>query len=98
MQRVKKIALETSPVPIRWWKRYVDDSNACLKQRDITSFDNHLNSINPHIQFTIETPTINNSKQYINQGRGFPKNYTYRQIFGFYHIIQITMNKRLSKR
>ena len=31
MQRVEKIALETSSVPIRWWKRYVDDSNACLK-------------------------------------------------------------------
>ena len=33
--------------------------------RDITSFHNHLNTIIPHIQFTIETPAINNIEQSI---------------------------------
>ena len=59
MQRIEKVALETSPVSVRWWKRYVDDSNACLKQPDVPLFHQHLNSINPHIQFTIEMPDVN---------------------------------------
>jgi hypothetical protein len=62
---VEKIALRTSPVPVRWWKRYVDDSNACLKQNDITAFHDHLNYINPCIQFTIETPAVNGDMQTI---------------------------------
>jgi hypothetical protein len=37
----------------------VDDSNACLKQPDFPLFHQHLNSINPHIQFTIEMPVVN---------------------------------------
>ena len=65
MQRVQKIALETSPVPVRWWKRYVDDSNACLKQADIQAFHNHINTINKNIQFTIEIPEVRNGEQSI---------------------------------
>ena len=65
MQRVEKIALETSPVPVRWWKRYVDDSNACLKQADIQAFHNHINTINKNIQFTIEIPEVRNGEQSI---------------------------------
>ena len=65
MQRVEKIPLRTSPVPVRWWKRYVDDSNACLKQNNITAFHDHLNSINPCIQFTIKTPVVNEDMQTI---------------------------------
>ena len=51
MQRIETTALQTSPVWVRWWKRYVDDSNACVKQSDISIFHNHLNSINPHILY-----------------------------------------------
>jgi hypothetical protein len=29
MQEVEEKALETSPVRPKWWRRYVDDSNAC---------------------------------------------------------------------
>jgi hypothetical protein len=60
MQRLEKVALRTFPVPVQWWKRYVDDSNACLKQNDITAFHDQLNSIDPCIQFTIETATAVN--------------------------------------
>ena len=47
MHRIEKVALESSPVSVRCWKRYVDDSNACLKQPDVPLFHQHLNSINP---------------------------------------------------
>ena len=59
MQRIEKVALDSSPAPVRWWKRYVDDSNACLKQLDVPLFHQHLNSVNSHIQFTIEMPAVN---------------------------------------
>ena len=41
MQKVERFALETSPVRIRLWKRYVDGSNACLKPTDEICFHNH---------------------------------------------------------
>ena len=65
MQRVERIATRSSPVSVKWWKRYVDDSNACLKQDYVETFHNHLNSINKYIQFTIEKPTVNADSQTI---------------------------------
>ena len=65
MQRVERTALRSSPVSVKSWKSYVDDSNACLKQDDVETFHNHLNSINKYIQFTIEKPTVNADSQTI---------------------------------
>ena len=54
MQEVETMPLATSPVRVKRWKRYVDDSNSCMKNDDVNSFHNHLNSIYQHIKFTIE--------------------------------------------
>ena len=51
-------ALETSPVKPKWWRRYVDDSNACIKRDGVEVFHTHFNSINANIQFTEEMHTI----------------------------------------
>ena len=56
MQEIESIALATLPVAIRWWRRYVDDSNVCLRRTDVQDFHDHLNAINPNIQFTVELP------------------------------------------
>ena len=53
MQEIESVAINTSPVPIRWWRRYVDDSNSCLRKNDTEQFHAHLNSINNNIQFII---------------------------------------------
>ena len=58
MQAIEFIALATSPISVRWWRRFVDDSNSCLKKCDVQFFHDHLNAINEHIQFTIEMPSI----------------------------------------
>ena len=58
MQEIESKALEKSPVNVRWWRRYVDDSNSCLKKCDVQTFHDHLNSINENIQFTIERSTV----------------------------------------
>jgi hypothetical protein len=54
MEHIEEIALSTAPHPPRWWFRYVDDSHSCLKKEFIDEFHNHLNSVNPHLQFTCE--------------------------------------------
>ncbi|XP_068756954.1 uncharacterized protein [Montipora capricornis] len=65
MQEVEEKALETSPVRPKWWRRYVDDSNACMKQNGVEVFHSHLNSMNANIQFTVEMPTITMGKKSI---------------------------------
>ena len=57
MEQVGEEALALSRVKPRWWRRYVDDFNACLKKDDVKPFHKHLNSINPHTQFTLELPS-----------------------------------------
>ena len=65
MQEVEEKALETSPVQPKWWRRYVDDSNACIKRDGVEAFHSHLNSINANIQFTVEMPTTTMGKNSI---------------------------------
>jgi hypothetical protein len=65
MQEVEEKALETSPVRPKWWRRYVDDSNACIKRDGVEVFHSHLNSINANIQFTVEMPTTTMGKNSI---------------------------------
>ena len=54
MEYVEEAAISTAPHPPQWWFRYVDDSYACLKRNLVNEFHSHLNSIDPHLQFTIE--------------------------------------------
>ena len=42
----------TSPPKV--WKRFVDDCFSIIKKTNISSFHDTLNSIDPHIDFTIE--------------------------------------------
>ena len=67
MGYVEAKALSTFPgVSPRWWKRYVDDSNYCIKSNDLENFHRHLNSINQHIQFTIERVDLEDGKPTIS--------------------------------
>ena len=56
MQEIKTIALNNALSEIRWWRHYVDDSNACLKEHQVQTFHDNVNSINPNIKCTIELP------------------------------------------
>ena len=54
MEEIKELALSTlSPAP-RFWKRYVDDTCTVLPAGSISTFHDHLNSINQHVQFTVK--------------------------------------------
>ena len=59
MEHIEESALATSPQPIRFWRRYVDDTFCFLKKSTVDEALQHLNSINPSIQFTVEQETDN---------------------------------------
>jgi len=54
---VEQRALSTYHCPPPFWKRYVDDTCTALAADEVHSFHDHLNSIEPSIQFTFETET-----------------------------------------
>ena len=64
MQEIESIALETAPISVRWWRRYVDDSNSCLKKCDVQSFHDHLNAINEHIQYHRNAVNLGEREKY----------------------------------
>jgi len=55
MEDVEQRAFTSGTIQPPFWKRYVDDTFTALPQKQIQLFHNHLNSIEPTIQFTIET-------------------------------------------
>ena len=57
MEDVEQRALATFTNPPKVWKRYVDDTCCALATSDIDRFHQHINSIEPHIQFTVEIET-----------------------------------------
>ena len=52
MEDIKQRALTTFRTPLRLWKRYVDDTCTAIQSCLIEEFHQHLNSIEPSIQFT----------------------------------------------
>ena len=54
MEVIEELAITTSSVPPKVWKRYVNDSFVIIKKDAVTSFHNTLNASDPKISFTIE--------------------------------------------
>ena len=44
------------PIPVKDWKRYMDDVFSIIPKGNRNTMLQYLNSINPHIKFTIEQP------------------------------------------
>ena len=53
MEYFESLAIPTSPL-VKWWLRYVDDIHSATKKDQVNKLQEHLNSIDPHIKFTIE--------------------------------------------
>lgn len=54
MEYFEKLALDSSPIKPKIWKRYVDDTFVVLKRNEVDRFLNHLNSLHPKMEFTSE--------------------------------------------
>ena len=54
MEHFEPLAIFTSLTLIKWWFRYVDDVHSAIRKDQVNKPEEHLNSIDPHIKFTIE--------------------------------------------
>ena len=54
MQAIEEVAINTSEVQLKVWKRCVDDIFCIIKRNAVNSFHTTLNSTDPHISFNIE--------------------------------------------
>ena len=54
MEQFEKVAISTAPHPPSLWLRYVDNTFTVLHEYGVEEFTEHINSIDPHIKFTIE--------------------------------------------
>ena len=57
MEDVEERALATTDIPLKFWKHYVDDTCAALPASSVQQFLDHLNGVEPSIQFTVELET-----------------------------------------
>ena len=56
MEYFESLAIPSSPTLIMWWFRYVNDVHSATRKDQVNKLQEHLNSIDPHIKFTIELP------------------------------------------
>ena len=49
-----------------WWKRYVDDVISIVKENQLDTFFSNLNSVDPHIKLTMESPDTDGSILFLN--------------------------------
>ena len=56
MEYFEFLAIPSSPTLIKWWFQYVDDVYSATRKDKVNKLQEYLNSIDPHINFTIELP------------------------------------------
>ena len=56
MEYFESLAIPSSPTSIKWWFRYADDVHSANRKDLVNKLQEHLNSIDPHIKFTMELP------------------------------------------
>ena len=66
MEAFEDRALSTAVNPPRWWKRFVDDTFVILKKDHKEEFLQHINSVDPFIQFTTEEQKEDGSMPFLD--------------------------------
>ena len=66
MENFEKRAIESSPHPSCFWRRFVDGTFTIIYTAHKESFLDHLNSIDDHIQFTNEDPRPDGSMAFLD--------------------------------
>ncbi|XP_033112260.1 uncharacterized protein LOC117113123 [Anneissia japonica] len=54
MEEFEKKAITSALHPPRWWRRYVDDTNAIMKKEHAAAFTTHINTVDRDIKWTTE--------------------------------------------
>ena len=66
MENFEIRALQSSPTPPLFWKRFVDDTFVILKKAHKEKFLAHINSVDNNIQFTTEEPGPDGSLPFLD--------------------------------
>ena len=66
MEEFEIKAINTAEYPTRIWKRYVDDTCVVIDAAKREGFLEHINSIDPHIQFTTEDAKADGSIPFLD--------------------------------
>ena len=66
MENFEVRVINTSPHPPLMWKRFVDDTFVVIKAAHKQEFLEHINSIDPHIQFTSEDSKPDGSMPFLD--------------------------------
>ena len=66
MEDLEIKAINSSPQPDYLWKRFVDDTFTIIKSSQKTSFLEHLNTIDQHIQFISEESRQDGSMPFLD--------------------------------
>ena len=70
MEHIEEQGIQHSPAPVRFWRRYVDDTFCFLQRSSVDRVLDHLNSISPSITFTVERRADFHSWTPLSPGRG----------------------------
>ena len=54
LEVIEELALTQAVIPPKTWFQFVDDDYSIIKKHALTAFHGLLNSIDPHINFTVE--------------------------------------------
>ena len=66
MEDIEDRALASFPIPLSFWKRYVDDVFCVIPSDQVVPLLQHLNTIEPSIQFTYETESDDHSLPFLD--------------------------------
>ena len=56
LEHFESLAIPTSLALIKWWFKYDDADHSATQKDQVNKLQEHLNSIAPHIRFTIDLP------------------------------------------
>ena len=56
LEYFESLAFPSSPTLIKWWFRCVVDVHSATRKDQVNQLQEHLNSIHPHIKFTVDLP------------------------------------------
>ena len=56
MEYFESLAIPSCLTLIKWWFKYVDDVHSATRKDQVNKLQEHLNSIDPHIKFTLGIP------------------------------------------
>ena len=89
MEDFETRAISTSLHPPLMWKRFVDDTYVVIKAAHKQEFLEHINSIDPHIQFTSEDSKPDGSMSFMDMSITPTEDISLQETYPYRHVSQM---------